>query len=561
MNRRHATGLLLFPALLFAEESVDLNVIHQIKNEAFKKSKVADTLSALTDRYGPRLTGSPEYTEAAQWVLGRAREWGLANGHLEKWGPFGRSWSLKRFSAHLVAPEYAPLIGFPLAWSGPTRGVVVAEPMLVPMRFEVDHFLSDFDRVRKEYAGKLRDKIVMITRVRALPLKLQAAASRYTEAEMAAQAAAVDPDPARVFDYSRLILPEDTAERALFLRQAPQAFRDALDEKRRGFRLQLHDFLRKEGAAGILSTDERGDGGTVFGESAGWHQAKYPVALPAIALTAEHYNRIARLIEAKAPVKVEFEVRAETSANDVEPVNVVAEIPGGAKANELVLVGGHLDSWIGGTGATDNAAGCSVALEAMRILKALNLKLDRTVRLVLWSGEEQGLFGSKAYVRDHFGDPKTMQVKPEHAAVSAYFNLDNGSGKIRGVYLQNNDAARPIFESWLAPFRDLGVTTITIRDTTGTDHLSFDAVGLPGFQFIQDPLEYSSRTHHSNMDVYDHAQSVDLMQAAAVLASVIYHAANRPEKMPRKPLPEPQPAWTPAPDPGTSSGAGPLSAH
>jgi carboxypeptidase Q len=227
----------------------------------------------------------------------------------------------------------------------------------------------------------------------------------------------------------------------------------------------------------------------------------------------------------------------------------------------LILVGGHLDSWIGGTGATDNATGCSVALEAMRILKALNLKLDRTVRLVLWSGEEQGLFGSKAYVMQHFGDPKTMQLKPEHERVSAYFNLDNGSGKIRGVYLQGNDAARPVFERWLAPFRDQGVTTISIRDTGGTDHLSFDAVGLPGFQFIQDPLEYMSRTHHSNMDVFDHAQAPDLMQAAAVMASVIYHAANRPEKMPRKPLPDPEPKWTPAPEISGAAAGSPATAH
>jgi len=217
----------------------------------------------------------------------------------------------------------------------------------------------------------------------------------------------------------------------------------------------------------------------------------------------------------------------------------VAEIPGGAKADEVVMVGAHLDSWHAGTGATDNASGCAVAMEAVRILKALDLKLDRTVRLALWSGEEQGIFGSRGYVRKHYGDAVTMELRPEHETFSGYFNLDNGSGKIRGVYLQENDMMRPIFSAWLAPFADLGVGTISIRNTGGTDHLSFDAVGLPGFQFIQDPLDYGSRTHHSNVDVYDHAVPADLMQASAVMASVLYNAANREERLPRKPLPRP----------------------
>ena len=329
------------------------------------------------------------------------------------------------------------------------------------------------------------------------------------------------------------------------MRNAPRAFREALNDKRKKLRQDLHAFLRQEGVIAIFTSDRRSDGGTVFGESAGWWEAKWPSPLPVIALTPEHYGRIARLLNAKTSVGIELDLKAEISKTDVSPANVVAEIPGGSKANEVVIVGAHLDSWTGGTGATDNATGCSVAMEAMRILKKLNLKMDRTVRMVLWSGEEQGLHGSKEYVKQHFGDPKTMQLKPEHEKMAAYFNLDNGSGKIRGVYLQSNDAARPVFERWLAPFKDLGVTTITIRDTGGTDHLSFDAVGLPGFQFIQDPLEYMSRTHHSSMDVFDHSQVPDLMQASAVMASVIYHAANRTEMMPRKPLPEPEPAWNP----------------
>jgi carboxypeptidase Q len=531
-----------------AQDAADLNVVHRIKVEALKKGQTAAHLRMLSDRYGPRLTASPEYDAAAEWVMTKAREWGLANVGAEKWGPFGRAWSLRRFSLHMTAPQYAPLVGLPLAWSSSTNGVVTAEPVLVPIRDnDMERFEADLAKVRKQHAGKLKGRIVMVTAPRQLELQLQPRARRYADADLSGLAVAPVPNvpSERKFDYSRLAEPEEPELRTEFTRNAPPAFREALSEKRKELRRRLHEFLRAEGAVAVFTSDRRSDGGHVFGESAGWYEAKYPSPLLVITLTPEHYGRIARLVEGGSAVRLEFEVKAEISASDVEPANVIAEIPGGAKAGELVLVGAHLDSWHGGTGATDNAAGCAVAMEAMRILKALNLKLDRTVRMVLWSGEEQGLHGSKQYVKRHFGDRATMQLKPAHETVSAYFNLDNGSGKIRGVYLQSNDAARPVFERWLAPFRDLGVTTISIRDTFGTDHLSFDAVGLPGFQFIQDPLEYSSRTHHSTMDVYDHTQPADLMQAAAVMASVIYHAANRPEKMPRKPLPDPEPAWTP----------------
>jgi hypothetical protein len=411
----------------------------------------------------------------------------------------------------------------------------------------MEKFEADIAKLRKEQAGKLRGKVVMITSPRTLALQLQAAAKRYTDPELAAQAAAPDPVPPQGFDYSKLAVPEDPQQRLAFMMNAPRGFLDALRDKGKTLLRDLHEFLRAEGVAALFVTDRRSDGGQVFGESAGWYESKWPSPVPTVTLTPEHYGRIARLVKAKTPVKIEMELKADTGGTDVNPANVVAEIPGGAKSGEVVIVGAHLDSWHGGTGATDNASGSAVAMEAVRILKALNLKLDRTVRIVLWSGEEQGLLGSKAYVKEHFGDPKTMQVRPEQETVAAYFNLDNGSGKIRGVYLQGNDAARPVFDRWLAPFKDLGVTTISIRNTGGTDHLSFDAIGIPGFQFIQDPLEYSSRTHHSTMDVYDHTQPADLMQASAVMASVIYHAANRPEKMPRKPLPDPEPEWTPAP--------------
>jgi carboxypeptidase Q len=279
----------------------------------------------------------------------------------------------------------------------------------------------------------------------------------------------------------------------------------------------------------------------VFAQGGGTRDVKDPVPPPMVTLTPEHYNRIARLLDHKIPVKLEFDIQARFVDDRSDSVNVVGEIPGGRKRDEVVMIGAHLDSWHSGTGATDNAAGSAVMIEAMRILKTLNLRLDRTVRLALWSGEEQGILGSRAYVADHFAAREDMKLKPEHARLSGYFNVDNGSGKIRGIYLQGNDAMRPIFQAWLKPFEDLGATTISIRSTGGTDHLSFDAVGLPGFQFIQDPLEYDSRTHHSNMDVYDRVQRADMMQMSAIVASFVYNTANRDALLPRKPLPKPQP--------------------
>ena len=300
-------------------------------------------------------------------------------------------------------------------------------------------------------------------------------------------------------------------------------------------------FLKDEGVLLVLTSSARGDGGTVFGSAGGSREAKDPMMPPIVALTAEHYNRIARLLEHKVPVKLEFDIEAKMLPA-TESVNVVAEIPGTTKKDEIVMLGAHLDSWQGGTGATDNAAGCSAAMEAVRLITLLPVKPERTIRIALWGGEEEGLLGSRAYVKEHFGDRETMALKPEHQKLAGYFNLDNGTGKIRGIYLQGNDMMRPIAEAWLAPFKDLGASTITIRNTGGTDHLSFDAVGLPGFQFIQDPVEYDTRSHHSNMDVYDRLQKGDMMQASVVMASFVYNTAMRSEMLPRKPLPKPQPA-------------------
>src|SRR5436309_2613803 len=364
-------------------ERLDLDAIYRIKDEGLNRSQVMETLSYLTDVYGPRLTGSPQIKAAAEWTKKKLMEWELANVNLESWGPFGRGWSNERFNARAVSPDTSfPLIAYPKAWTPGTAGAVEAD-----VATAIINNAEDFEKFR----GQLRGKLVMITAMRDAPAEFQAPGRRRTD-----------------------------------------------------------------------------------------------------------------------------------------------------KADELVMLGAHFDSWHSGTGATDNAAGSAVMLEAIRILKAAHLKMRRTVRLALWTGEEEGILGSRAYVTQHFADRADMKLKPDHAKFSGYFNVDNGTGAIRGLYLQGNEAVVPIFQAWMQPFKNLGMTTLAIRNTGGTDHLSFDAVGLPGFQFIQDPVEYGSRTHHSNMDVYERIQAPDMMRNAVVVASFVYLTANRNEKLPRKTLPAPQ---------------------
>jgi carboxypeptidase Q len=301
------------------------------------------------------------------------------------------------------------------------------------------------------------------------------------------------------------------------------------------FTARRMQFFTEEGALALISPG-RGDGGTVFVQGGGSREASAPPGLPTISVAAEHYGRMYRTLEKKMPVRIELDIR-NVFHDDPSSFNVVAEISGTDKAGEVVMLGAHFDSWQSGTGATDNAAGSAVMMEALRILKQSGLPLRRTVRLALWGGEEQGLLGSRAYVTEHFASRTDMVLKPEHARISCYFNVDNGTGAIRGVYLQGNEAVAPIFEAWMKPFNNIGMSTLTIRDTGGTDHQSFDAVGLPAFQFIQDPLEYGTRTHHSNMDVYERVQEEDMRKNAVIVAAFVYHAANRAEKLPRKPLP------------------------
>ena len=541
-------SLLLAPVPFGTAQEVDLEVVHRIKQEAFEGSKVMDHLFYLTDVNGPRLTNSPGYRKAAEWAAATLRGWGLANAGLEPWGEFGRGWSLERFEAHLLEPSYAPLDGIPLAWSGSTDGPVSGPLVRAPLfeRWEEDKAwdLGELDAAIDAYIearrGTLAGRIVLLSPEPALTPPTEPDAKRLDAERIGELAEAPTPSPEPAWDWPDLDIPRDPEKRREWFAHAPVDVQAAVWARQGKAWARLTRFLKEEGAVAALTTDTRGSGALLFAEEVGpFWEKDASIPPPVVVLAPEQYGRIVRLVNHEMPVKVELDVRVTFNEDDLDGYNVVAEIPGGAKKDEVVLVGGHLDSWHAGTGATDNAAGCAVALEAIRILKSLDLKLDRTVRVALWGGEEQGIFGSRGYVRKHYGDPVTMELLPEHETFSGYFNLDNGGGKIRGVYLQENDMMRPVFSAWLAPFADLDVGTISIRNTSGTDHLSFDAVGLPGFQFIQDPLDYGSRTHHSDIDVYDHVVPADLMQASAVMASVLYHAANREKKLPRKPRPRP----------------------
>ena len=547
---RHSVFLVLAAALAAPwapAEEVDLEVVHRIRQEALQKSQVMDHLFYLVDVHGPRITGSPGFQGAAEWAADELRDWGLKNVKLEKWGPFGQGWSREYMSAHLVEPGYEMLIAVPIGWTPSTNGKVRQTPVLAPLERQGILRLDEaaVDAFTQKYKGKLGGAVVMIAPLQEVKPQSTAAMHRYTDAELAERADAPEGMVPIDFNDPDLEVPESGEKRNDFFAQAPAWFNQFRRDERNRIQGKLNTFLTGEGVKLVIHPASRGDGGTIFPPRMGDRDPNHPMPPPAIAMTPEQYNRVYRLVENGLKPVVEVEVRTTIHRDDMDSLNVIAEIPGGSKADEVVMLGGHLDSTAAALGATDNAAGCSVMMEAMRILKTLDLKLDRTVRIALWGGEEQGLLGSKAYVKEHFGDPETMKLTARHDNVAGYFNVDNGSGKIRGVYLQGNDMVRPIFGDWLKPFNDLGAKTLSIRDTGGTDHLSFNAVGLPGFQFIQDPIEYSTRTHHSNMDAYDRVQPADLMQAAAIVASFVYHAANRPEKLPRKPLPEPQPLERP----------------
>jgi hypothetical protein len=489
-------------------EKLDFDAIYRIKEEGLQRSKVMEIESYLTDVYGPRLTGSPNMKEAADWATKTMKDWGLANVHLESW-PFGRGWQNQLFVATAMTPRAYPLIGYPKAWTPGTNGLVTGDAVIAVINDE-----KDFAAFR----GTLRGKFVLATAMRDVPVHFEAPGHRYTDTELA--------------DLSK---------------QPEGSGRGGRGGRGGGAFLAAQDFSRKktqfwidEGVAAVLDIS-RGDGGTLFVQSGGSRDAKDPPSPPQVVIAVEQYGRIVRTLEKKIPVTLSMNIDNRFYDADLNSFNVIGELPGTEKADEIVMIGAHFDSWHTGTGATDNAAGSAVMMEAMRILKTTGVKLRRTVRIGLWGGEEEGLLGSKEYIKAHYGDPATMQLKPEHAKFAGYFNVDNGTGLIRGVYLQGNEAVAPIFSAWMEPFKNLGMNTLTIRNTGGTDHLSYDAVGLPGFQFIQDEVEYNSRTHHSNMDVYERVQANDMMRNAVIVASFVYNTANRDEKLPRKPLPKPTP--------------------
>ena len=544
MTRRLAIALVLGSALAVAaapDEPVDFSMVTRIRDEGFGDSKVMETLFQLTDVIGARLTGSPSLKKANEWTRDQLAAWGLQNAHLESWGPFGRGWSFDRVSLRMLAPTESPLVAYPKAWTPGTDGPVRARAMKAKLESE-----EDLEKVK----GKLAGMVLLIADARELKGPDKPLFTRFTEQELeqlsqfqvSGQRRAVPPG-----------LAGQPVDREGFLR-------------RQRFQRTLRAFLKAERVVATLEPSSV-DGGIVRVSGGGSRQKDEDPGVPTLVLAAEHYNRLARLLDRGLPVELELEVQARFHDEDVNAYNTVAEIPGTDRKSELVMLGAHMDSWHTGTGATDNAAGCAVAMEAVRILKALGVQPRRTIRIALWTGEEQGLLGSRAYARQHFGarpplppseqelpsylrrETGPVTVLPEHTKLSAYFNLDNGTGKIRGIYTQGNAAAMPIFEAWFRPFTDLGAHALTNRNTGGTDHLSFDAVGLPGFQFIQDEADYETRTHHTNMDVYDRIQREDMMQAAVIMASFVYNAAMRDAMFPRKPMPRESPAASPSPEP------------
>jgi carboxypeptidase Q len=488
-----------------AQEKIDLQMVQKIKYEEYTNSKVMETLSYLTDVYGPRLTNSPNWFKAANWAKDELTKLGLVNVNIEPWGTFGRGWSVESFSLVMTEPTYDRLIAYPEAWTNSTNGIITGTPVLMDVKD-----VSDLD----QFKGKLKGAIVMLGGETDIEKRFEADAKRLTDEDLAKLQVAPEPGA-----------------------RSRWADRIAEYRKMRELRNKTDEFLKAEGVAVILKPS-RGQDGTLFAASGGSYKVGEEGGIPSFQVEAEYYNRMVRIIEKKNPLTVQAELKTTFYDKDTLGYNIIAEIPGTDPKlkDQVVMLGGHFDSWQSSTGASDNAAGSAVSMEAVRILKELGVKPRRTIRIALWDGEEEGLLGSRGYVLKHFGDPRTLELKPEQSKVSGYFNYDNGSGKIRGIYLQGNEAVRPIFEEWLKPFHDMGASTVTIRTTGGTDHLSFDAIGIPGFQFIQDPLDYSTRVHHSNMDNFDHASKSDLMQSAIIMASFVYNTAMRDEMLPRKPL-------------------------
>ncbi len=520
-----------------ATENLDFTMYQRIRDEGLEHSHVMEFASALADGIGPRLTGSPNLKRANVWTRDQFTAMGCVNAHLEDWGEFGMGWRQLNTWVRMSSPDTAVFIAQALPWSPASKGPISGRAIWVNAKDEKD---------LEKYKGKLAGKIVFFGDMRDVKPVDKPLFERRDDANL-----------------------KQTAEFPVHVGEPEHGFQDFI--KRLEFREQAGKFLTAEHAAGIVipSRDGRnngGSGGTIFddgGSGMGWftYQREHAEQLPIVVMAIENYGRVYRLLKANVPVTVEMDVETEFTGDHEHGFDTIAEIPGTDPKlkDEVVMVGGHLDSWASATGATDNGAGTVVAMEVMRILNALHVQPRRTIRVGLWTGEEQGEFGSYGYVKQHFGyvplstEPDQMklpdflrkpsgavQLKPDQQKISGYFNVDNGSGKIRGIYLQENPAVAPIFQQWIAPLQDLGVTTLTMRNTGGTDHEAFDSVGVPGFQFIQDMLDYGSRTHHSNMDTYERLQPDDLAQAAVVEAIFVYNTAMRDQMLPRKPLPRPE---------------------
>ena len=495
------------------KDKEEVNTIDLIKKHGLDQSEVMEIASWLTDVYGPRLTGSPMLDKATEWAVDQLKDWGLSNVHLDEWGPFGRGWELNHFEMHMNAPSYVPLIAYPKAWSPSVKGK--GEVVYLDVK-EVEDF--------EKYRGKLAGKFIMIDTIRNVDEWFEGPAKRHDAESLLKLANAGQPTP-----------------RPRRNRRYPGF----------SFNREMWKFITSEGPIAVLDRSYKGDLGVVFvsGARTGEGSARDADAkvVPQATLSVEHYNRIFRMLNKGMKVTLSMEMEASYTNPDGLEHNVIAEIPGTDLKDEVVMFGAHLDSWHTGTGATDNAAGSSVMMEVARILmetiKESGVKPRRTLRIALWTGEEQGLYGSRKYVGEHFanfpeGSYTPQSLKPAQKSVSAYYNLDNGTGRVRGIYTQGNDGVVPYFRDWLKPFHDLDANTVTLRNTGGTDHLAFDAVGIPGFQFIQDPVAYSTRTHHSNMDNWDHLVASDLSQAATIIAAFVWNTAQLDEMLPRKEVDE-----------------------
>lgn len=511
--------LFILPAFSWAQ---DASTIKKIRTEGLENSQVMNIAFHLTEMSGPRVTASPGYFRAARYAIDQLKEWGVVNVQLDPWGDFGKGWELKKSYVAMSYPWYKPLIAFPKVWTGGTNGYKKAPVLLIDA--------EDSASLVAKYKGKLNGKVLIMNQLIDYKLDTRADLVRWTDAQLDSMAK-IKLTPT-VQQRSR-----DTAG---FAQRRQQMFQEFAQRRQKA--QALNNLAKSEGALAIFTSSPKNHDGTVFVQGGGSYAPNAPANFLDIAVSLEDYNMMIRLLQHGSPVEVDLDVATEFQTNTHKGYNVIGEIKGTDPkiGDEVVMLGGHLDSWQGATGATDNAAGSAVMMEAMRILKTLNVQPKRTIRIALWNGEEQGIFGSRNYVAKTFADRSDMKLKPEHEKFDVYFNLDNGTGRIRGIYLQQNEAAGKLLGQWMKPFADLGATTLTVSNTGGTDHLSFDAVGLPGFQFIQDEVEYDSRTHHSNMDSYDHLSADDLKQAATIVAGMVYQAAMSNQKVPRKELPKPQ---------------------